>query len=190
MHGPGELAGNTVFASAQFVPRSTIERHGGDVVAALGEQAAARGNWGVANFGDQAHVLDPRVLGRATASGRDSGLGLSPARPAPLEQLADVVLERLARSHGFQTDPFTGANRYRIGITGAAPDEARRAALRHLLHELPHDEAVRRLRGYLTGPTMGDIDHMVELQVRGVRGREVLATMHEAAAAHVNPVGI
>jgi hypothetical protein len=100
------------------------------------------------------------------------------------------VLERLARSHGFQSDPLTGANRYRIGILGEAPASQRREALRHLLHDTPHDEAVAQLRGYLTGPTMGDLDHMVELQVRGVRERELLATVDEAAAALVDPGGI
>jgi hypothetical protein len=189
MHGPGELAGSTVFASAQFVPRPMLARHGGDVVAAVEELARTRGSRGVARFGDRAHVLDPTVLERATASGRDSGLGLSPARIAPMERLDDVVLERLARSHGFQRDPFTGANEYRIGVDGAGSAAARRESLRRLLHATPHDESVARLRSYLTSETMTDIDHMVELQVRGVREREVLATAEEAAAAHVRPVG-
>lgn len=190
MFGPGELAGQTVFASAQFVPRGAVERHGGDVVGALGELAAARGRWGVPRFGDNAHVLDPRVLARASASGRDSGLGLSPARLAPMDRFDDVVLERLARSHGFQRDPFTGANGYRLGIDGAGPAAERRASFRALLHDTPNDVAVERLRAYLAGPTMTDLDHMVELQVRAVPGRDVLATVREAAAANVDAVGI
>jgi hypothetical protein len=189
-YGPGELGGKTVFASAQFVPKPTIERHGGDAVAALGELATARGSLGVARFGDRAHVIDPAVLERASVTGRDSGLGLRPALPAPFEQLDDVVLERLARSHGFQRDPFTGANGYRIGVDGAGSARARRVAFRRLLHETPHDEAVSRVQDYLTSSTMGDINHMVELQVRGVRGRDILATVDEAATARVNPVGI
>lgn len=189
-HGPGELAGRTVFASAQFVPEEAIARSGGDVVAALGEQAAARGSWGVARFGDDAYVLDPSVLERATVTGRDSGFGPNAARPATLDRLDDVVVERLAASHGFRRDPFLGANDYRIGIDGVGSAAARRESLRALLHDEPTESAVRRLRGYLTGPVATDIDHMVELQVRGVRGRDVLAIEPEGAAAHVNPVGI
>lgn len=190
MHGPGELAGQTVFASAQFVPRPLLARHGGDVVAAVEELARTRGSRGVARFGDCAHIVDPKVLERATASGRDSGLGLSPARIAPMDRLDDVVLERLARSHGFQADPLTGANEYRLGIEGAGSAAERQAALRRLLHDTPDDVAVARLREYLSGPTLTDLDHMVELQLRGVRGSDVLATVDEVAAAHVNPVGL
>ncbi len=189
-HGPGELAGRTVFASGQFVPTDSIAQHGGDVAAALAEQAAARGATGVARFGNDAHVLDPAVLARASVTGRDSGLGPNAARPATLDRLHDAVLERLAASHGFRRDPFLGANDYRIGIDGAAPAAARRDSFRTLLHDTPDDIARQRLREYLTGPTMTDIDHMVEVQVRGVRGRDILATVDEPAASGVNPVGV
>lgn len=189
-YGEGELAGRTVFASAQFVPRDRIDANGGDVVAALGEVAAARGGWGVARFGERANVLDPAVLARATASGRDSGMGVTPAGIAPVDRLDDVVLERLARSNGFQRDAFTAVNDYRMGVgsDGTAPE--RRSALRTLLHETPAEAAVTELRRYLTGPATTDISHMVELQIRGVRGSDVLASVPEPAAAHVNPVGI
>jgi hypothetical protein len=190
MHGPGPLAGHTIFASAQFVPRSTVAAHGGDVVAAARELSDARGSLGIARFGDRAHVLDESVLARASASGRDSGLGPTAARLAPMERFDDVVLERLARSHGFRHDPLVGANGYRLGIDGAGSAPARRESLRELLHDTPNEVAVERLRGYLTGPTLTDIDHMVELQVRGVRGRDILATMEEHTAAGVNAVGI
>jgi hypothetical protein len=189
-YGPGDLVGNTVFASAQFVPRTSIEGTGGDAVAGLRELARERGNWGVARFGDRAHVLDASVLERASVTARDSGIGLHPASPATIDRLDDVVLERLARSSGFRRDPFTAASHYRIGIEGEGPASARRAAFLRLLHDTPHDEAVARLRSYLTSSAMGDLDHMVELQVRGVRERDVLATVPEAAAAHVRPVGI
>ncbi len=190
MHGPGPLAGSTIFASGQFVRSDRVLAAGGDVVRALDELATSRGAYGIARFGDRAHVLDPSVLARATASGRDSGFGPTAARIAPIERLDDVVLERLARSHGFRHDPFTGANRYTHGIDGVAPARERRASWRALLHDTPRDVAVERLRGYLTGPAMTEIDHMVELQVRGVRGRDVLATRVEAAASDVNAVGV
>lgn len=190
MHGPGPLAGSTVFASGQFVPADRFAAHGGDAAAAVAELAHVRGSHGVARFGNRAHVLDRSVLARTSASGRDSGFGPTAAFIAPLDRIDDVVLERMARSHGFRRDPFAGANDYSWGIDGVAAARDRRASWTTLVRETPRAVAVERLQQYLTGPAMTDINHMVELQVRGVRGREVVGSLVETAADGLNGVGV
>jgi hypothetical protein len=186
--GEGVLEGRTVFASGQFAPAG---RNGtADAVAGLDAIAARRGSHGVARFGDEAMVLDPAVLERATISGKDSGTGIFPARVAPIERIDDVALERLGRSHGFRFEPFSSASRPSIGVDGPASAAARRGSLRRLLHDTPDDVAVARLREYLTGPAMTDLDHMVEVQVRGVRPADIAATRVEPGAVGARPVGI
>lgn len=157
MHGTGERAGHTAYASVQFTPRGTP--HGPPPA-------------GVSAFGDVRLELSPAVADRTTVAAADTGYGMSRVRVAPLERLADVVVERLARTQGFVPDPMSDS--LRAQPIGPATDAAgRRADLLRLVNDQPRLDAVRAVREYLTSDALSVGTGIIEAQVRGVTLRDV-----------------
>lgn len=165
-HGSDALAGRTVYASMQFTPKGT----------SMAQWGAQRGRFGAASFGNVSLELGGDAIAkRATIAARDSGMTLNPPRVASIERIDDVVLERLVRTHALTPDIMIRPGA-RLGVLGEEADPVRlRAQIGMLLHELPEQQAVDKLREYLTSPVLADVDHMIELQVRGVQANEILA---------------
>ncbi|MCW2922709.1 MAG: hypothetical protein JWM98_113 [Thermoleophilia bacterium] len=158
-YGDGALGGHTVYASLQFTPAPVTG-------------AALTRAGGVRLFGPHVAHLRDTVLDRATIAARDTGPAPHPTLLAPFERLPDVVLERLARTHGFQDDVVIHGGAQRLGLAGPQlPVDARRT-FGAWLRDDPRT-SVERLRTYLQSPALRDVDHMVEAEVRGVRPGDI-----------------
>jgi hypothetical protein len=155
--GTGAARGTTTYGTVAW--DSTALTPGGRTVPQLGAY----------RYGQAAMVLDERVLDRATFLPHDSVSVAHGTRTAAREQLVDVAVERLARSHGFVDDLAPGGR-----PAPRIPDAERAARQRRLLDILhaPDRVAVDAMRDELRRTP--NSTHYVEAQVRGgVRADDV-----------------
>lgn len=149
-HGTGSFDGRTVFGSTRFVGASDARRGADAVLAALVRQ----GEVGVGAYGPVALLVRPQALeGRATFAARDTALGVT--RVSDHSHLPQIVAERIAR-----------------GVPGAPTVEE--------LATSPVQQAVTRLRSWLTGDGLARRDGYIEAQLRGL----AVGDFHGVHVAH------
>lgn len=181
--GRPTTAGRTVYANVVFVPRSGATA--GRDAAGTGQRSISAARTlgrlpGARGFGDTAIELSPSVRARTTIAAADTGAGMARVRVAPISRLADVVVERIARTQGFVLDPLARAMESPpMGTAGSRA--ARRTDLHRLLDETTRPEAVARMRDFLASDALDHGKGMIEAQVRGVSREDVLHVTRKAA---------
>ncbi len=163
-HGSGPSAGRTVYGAVHFT-------HWLDEPNAAGE--LVRRNTGQLRYGEVGLELRPEAWRRATVLPNDSFY--VDATPGTIEQLDDVVLERLLRNYHLVRDS-AGAS---------SPFDETASVLQDRFLTLVRGDAqvaVDQLQAQLRAPSTGR--HYVEAQVRGVTLDDVVRVTLDVDPGH------